>query len=120
MSASVALRAGSRTSMQRSSFSMPGRCATAAILSAGMMSYAKAGNHYHQEALPRKRAAGQPQAIEVSAGTLLMLRSLLTKIYPACWVREITLPVCLLREGPEKMNKKDKERQGCAVPLWTG
>ena len=38
MSARVALRAGSRTSMHRSSFSMPGRWATAAILSAGMTS----------------------------------------------------------------------------------
>ncbi len=38
MSARVALRAGSRTSMHRSSFSTPGRWATAAILSAGIMS----------------------------------------------------------------------------------
>ena len=37
-SARVALRAGSRTSMHRSSFPTPGRWATAAILSAGMMS----------------------------------------------------------------------------------
>lgn len=37
-SARVARRAGSRTSMQRSSFSTPGRCTTAAMRSAGIMS----------------------------------------------------------------------------------
>lgn len=48
-SARVALRTGSRTSMQRSNFSMPGRWATVAILSAGMMSCTCAATHHRRK-----------------------------------------------------------------------